>query len=281
MRDFKFLLILVTSLTLFSCEGSRSTGGEPRANQKKVAGVCEKEADLMAAGIVHGDVVNKGDPDDKNVVMILSANTICTAAPITDGVLVTAAHCVTGDPAGMVAVFYPSLSCESGFDITKYSIRISKIARHSGYDLSVPVDQRTDDIALVFLKSSIPAGYPIYQIADPEKVDLQAPMWLYGYGIVGEKRGGRGILRKTFVEMSRVTVDPVQKKIRVDQHDSTGFCMGDSGGPGLVTINSKLQILGVNSYVNGVNGDICNNLGFQTLVHPYLDWIEFQKAGYK
>ncbi|MGZ3727551.1 MAG: S1 family peptidase [Pseudobdellovibrio sp.] len=237
---------------------------------------CTPEAELLASGIVKGDIVQKGDADDKSAVMLLGANSLCTAAPIGQDVLLTAAHCVGDDASVMQAAFYPSMSCESGFNITKYSIGVSRVVKHPGYDTSLPVEKRVNDIALVFLKSKIPDGYPIYRIADPNYLTDLNQMFLYGFGIVGENQGGRGILRKAVIESRRYSINFPDSKIEVNQMNNSGFCMGDSGGPAFVKINDEMQILGVNSYVSGHEGNICNGFGFQTLVKPYSDWIYSQ-----
>jgi secreted trypsin-like serine protease len=279
VKFFYFVLYFVISMTLFGCDQYKPANkGEPRPQQKSRTGVCEPQKALVPTNIVGGTVVQKGQPDDKTVVMLLDLNegTICTAAPIGPNVLLTAAHCVGDDYSQLVASFYPTLSCEEGFDVTKKSIRVSRVARHSGYNMSLPVAERTDDIALVFLRANVPDGYPIYKIADPQAVNEQNKMFLYGYGVVGEKRGGAGVLRKTTVDSSRFNISVADKKVRVDQADASGFCMGDSGGPGMVLVDNQLEILGVNSYVQGHDGDICNKFGFQTLVSAYKEWIDFQ-----
>lgn len=279
MKFYRLALYFIFSLTLFACNQDQSAhNSNPKARQKGSPGVCVAEKILMAPNIVGGTVVNKGDGDDKTVVMLigLENGSICTAAPIAKDVLITAAHCVGEDPNVLAAAFYPSMSCESGFNITKHTIRISRVARHTGYDLQTPVAERKDDIALVFLKHDIPSGYPIYKIADPIRVNESHQMELYGYGVTGENRGGAGLLRKTKIDSRNYSIQQNEKKIRVNQADSTGFCMGDSGGPGMVKIDGELQILGINSYVQGRDGDICNKLGFQTLADSYRDWIAFQ-----
>lgn len=279
VKFYKLALNFVFSLTLFACNQDQSAHKvNPRAHEKKSPGVCVAEKILMAPNIVGGTVVNRGDGDEKTVVMLLGLETgsICTAAPIAKDVLLTAAHCVGDDPNVLAAAFYPSISCESGFNITKHTIRVARVAKHAGYDLKTQVADRKDDIALVFLKQDIPTGYPIYKIADPQFVNESHEMELYGYGVTGENRGGAGFLRKTKIDSSNYTIQQNEKKIRVNQANSTGFCMGDSGGPGMVKVNGELQILGVNSYVQGRDGDICNKLGYQTLVDSYRDWITFQ-----
>ena len=169
MKTLNLLFVVALSMALFSCQnGSTASNSDPRIKGQKQGGnVCEPESQIMsgnlagkfAGNIVSGEVVKKGDPDDKSAVMLLSENSLCTAVPIGPNILLTAAHCVGDDPTKLIAAFYPSLSCESGFDITKNSIRVIKIARNNGYNMDLGVDQRTDDIALVFLKSNISTTY--------------------------------------------------------------------------------------------------------------------------
>jgi hypothetical protein len=233
-------------------------------------------------------VVKKGDPDDKTVVLLLTGNSICTASPIGDDILITAAHCVDGDPDKVLAVFHPSLACESGYEASQHAIKAARVIKHLGYDESKKVEDRSDDIALIFLKSKIPAGYPVYKIADPIKLTDTNEMFVYGYGIIGEDQGGRGILRKATITPENFFVELSEKKVRVTQDKGAGICMGDSGGPTFVTLKPEgeereveKKILGVNSYVFGPKGDICNKYSFQTLVHAYESWIELEIDAYR
>lgn len=285
MKFYRIAMHFVFSLTLFACgQNQPASNSSPRANEKGTPGVCVPEKVLMAPNIVGGNIVNKGDADDKTVVLLINSEkgSICTAAPIAKDVLLTAAHCVGENPAELAAAFYPSYSCESGFNISRHAIKVAKIARHTGYDMTKKVEDRTDDVALVFLRSNIPEGYPVYKIADPQQVNEANQMFLYGYGVVGEKAGGAGFLRKATIDNGNFRIELADKRVFVDQRSKVGFCMGDSGGPGFVKIkdpnqNDELQILGINSYVKKENPvDICNESGYQTLVNSYKEWIDFQ-----
>lgn len=287
MRRLKNVMIGLVSFTLLACHsGKNSSAPRPPVNQKG-SGVCVPEANLLAKGIVKGEIVKKEDSDSKTVHMLLSGSQICTAAPIGDNVILTAAHCVSDNPKESVAAFHVSLSCESGFNATKHTIRAKKVVKHPGYDASLKVEERTGDIALVFLESKIPETYPIYKIADPQAISGGGSMmYLYGYGIIGENMGGRGILRRAFVNQNDYSVETANRKVRVNQYEGPGICMGDSGGPSLVQVNGQLQILGINSYVlrtsdrnaNGAPKNICNDQSYQTLVAAFSDWIYTEMA---
>lgn len=269
-------------MTLFACGSNSGPGARPKAAPDfKVFGQCLPESRLLAAGIVRGEVVKKGDPDDKTVVLLLTGNSICTASPIADDVLLTAAHCVDGDPEKVLGVFHPSLACESGYEASKHSIKATKVIKHLGYDESKKVEERTDDIAIIFLESKIPAGYPVYKIADPNQLTNVNEMFVYGYGIIGEDQGGRGILRKGTITPENFAVELSEKKVMVRQDKGAGICMGDSGGPTFVNLDGEKKVLGVNSYVFGPKGDICNKYSFQTLVHAYNSWITLEIDAYR
>ena len=271
------------SMTLFGCGQSKSSSeGDPHAHEKgkafEICGVTKAAAGAMASrNIIGGTVVEKGQADAKAAIMLMSdSGSICTAAAISRNVLLTAAHCLAKDE-GYIAFFAPSMTCASGFDISKDAIRATRVVRHSGYDLEQPdVTKRRDDVGLVFLGKDIPEGYPVYKIADPQTVGERNELLLYGYGVTGDNLGGAGTLRKASVNSQRYRIDLGNKLISVNQAGTQGLCMGDSGGPGLVQIGSELQILGVNSFVHGQNGEFCNDLGYETIADSYKDWIEFQ-----
>lgn len=282
MNWFKHSLLGVMCVTLFACGSNSGPGARPKAAPDfKVFGQCLPESRLLAAGIVRGEVVKKGDVDDKAVVLLLTGNSICTASPIGDDVLLTAAHCVDGNADTVLGVFHPSLACESGYEASQHSIKAARVIKHLGYDESKKVEDRTDDIALIFLQSKIPAGYPVYKIADPSQLTNTNEMFIYGYGIIGEDQGGRGILRKGTITPENFAVELSDKKVMVRQDKGMGICMGDSGGPTLVTLEGEKKVLGVNSYVFGPKGDICNKYSFQTLVHAYNSWITLEIDAYR
>lgn len=283
MNWFQHGLLGVMCVTLFACGSNPgpSARNKPGAPDFKAFGQCLPESRLLAAGIVRGEVVKKGDPDDKAVVLLLTGNSICTASPIADDVLLTAAHCVDGNAESVLGVFHPSLACESGYEASKHAIKAKKVIKHLGYDESKEVEQRSDDIAIIFLESKIPAGYPVYKIADPNQITNINEMFVYGYGIIGENQGGRGILRKGTITPENFSVELGNKKVMVRQDKGVGICMGDSGGPTFVTLEGEKKILGVNSYVFGPKGNICNKESYQTLVHAYNSWINLEIDAYR
>ncbi len=238
---------------------------------------CIPESTLLAKGIVGGKRVLQTDADSAAVAMIYSQfekdSAICTATLIGPKVLLTAAHCIKASANKTLVIFHSAISCESGFDITKNSKRVSKMIVNTGYIPSSKTKEGSNDIALVFLEESAPENYPIYKIADPMEVK-ESKLYFYGYGVTGSNDGGSGILRKTSFSNENFHVDKDNNKIRVKQNNGTGICYGDSGGPALVNINGEAQILGVNSFVQGPDDDSCSGTATLTLAHSYKVWIQ-------
>jgi len=246
---------------------------------------CVPEKQLLAANIVGGQTVEANSTDSHKVVILYSSindkdGELCTATPVALNVLLTAAHCVDkADAAQSFAAFYTSLSCESGFDVRKNAIKVTSFKIHPDYQR---IDESSDkasaegtqsDLALVFLETIVPAQYPIYKIAQAADVAVDSTIYFYGYGVNSSNGGGSGYLRKTEFQRSQYQIDESQNKISVDQTGGTGICSGDSGGPGLIEVNGELEILGVNSYVQGPKNNICAGRGVLTLADSYRSWI--------
>ncbi len=261
-------------LLLNSCsESSSDSSAKVKSPEKRS---CVPESELMAKGIVGGKRVNSNDKDSKSVVMILSLDDkdagICTATLISPKILLTAAHCIKVSAEKTLIVFHTAISCESGFDVTKNTQRVSKLIKHELYVPSEKTIEGVNDIALIILKEPAPTNYPIYKIANPSELK-DSKLYFYGYGVTGSNEGGSGILRKTSFSSEDFVVEKESDKVRVKQNRGTGICFGDSGGPGLVNINNEAQILGVNSFVQGPDDDSCNGTSTLALAYPYKEWI--------
>ena len=91
--------------------------------------------------------------------------------------------------------------------------------------------------------------------------------------------GGAGILRKTQIENRDFRILTTENRVEIDQSAGHGICMGDSGGPAIVSVNNSLQILAVNSYViHQQNSESCSDKASATLVENYIPWIKEKLA---
>ena len=275
------MLMLFLTLTMSACN---SGGGANETPQLDSEFKCVPQSSLQ--GIVGGQVVGKYDTDANKVVMLLSGSgrkvELCTAAPIAPDVLLTAAHCIVATADQTRAFVTTSATCESGFNRLEQGIQVASIVVHENYsDIeNLPLNTpNKSDLALVFLKKSLPKEFPIYKIAKPAKSEELGTLYFFGYGAVSLNKRSSGILRKTEVSPWAYNVDLHLQEVSVDQRYGHGVCSGDSGGPGLVMLNGELQILGVNSYVSGSGDtDYCMNRGNLALVDYYSPWIENKMA---
>lgn len=273
-------LCLVLCLALGACnQGSSSRERNPLARKNETNRTCVPENELLAANIVGGQLVQPSDEDSKTVMMLVSGGMLCTAVAIDKKVLLTAAHCIAGNKSNTYVSFYPSVSCESGYNKTKYIQGISELIVHSDFDPKATAENMIADIALVILEEELPLGYSIYKIANP--LASLAELHLYGYGRTGSKSGGAGILRKTSIDQSLYKISFTDNKVEINQSGASGICQGDSGGPSFVKIEGEMQVLGINSYVVGPENDVCAKESFQTLVNSYNSWIESKLLAYK
>lgn len=280
----KAILMMFLVVSVVGCSQPKVTIAAKVAelnNQQSQKQVCFPESELMSAGIVAGQKISQANPDSKKVVMLISDNELCTASAITPQVLITAAHCIAGPESKSYAIPYSAMSCESGFDLRVNRIQVDKFIVHPEFktvdaDTAATKSAVQNDIALVILKDRLPSDYKPYKIASVSAFNKDQAITFYGYGDVNYNQSGAGILRKTQLPGSAVQFDIANKKIIVDQTSGTGVCSGDSGGPGLISVDGQFQILGINSYVGTKSKDsskLCNGQAYLTLVAPYVSWM--------
>jgi hypothetical protein len=271
-------LIFLSLFFISSCDKKESskTSTPPAAQQDNAD--CEKYQlqDFVAdqSHIIGGSRVLPTDADAKATVMIISTEKgtgqsfICTATPITSRTLITAAHCL--DRAAQVtAVFYVDLLCSSGFKFSRDAIRAVDFTWHPDYDPNV-MNSSNPDMGLVHLSADIKPGYQIYNInLAPET--LNSELLLYGYGITGSNNSDSTVLRKVNLSSTEYTYE--QQSMIINSNGARGICLGDSGGPGLVTSGQELQIATVNSFGYGPRNDVCGGRASLILIHPFISWV--------
>lgn len=271
-------IVFCCLLFAFACQKEQAARTEAPPQQQS-ADDCE--AIQLTDNIIGGNRVVATDADSKSTAMIISTekNTgqsfVCTATPISSRTLITAAHCL--DRASKVmAVFYPDLLCSSGFRFSRDTVKAVDFKYHPDYDPNV-MNSSNPDIGLVHLSADIKAGYPIYSISRNPEV-LESELLLYGYGITGSNNSDSTVLRK--VTLDRAKYDFEQKSIVIPENGTKGICLGDSGGPGLVKNQDRLEIATVNSFGYGPRNDVCGGTSSLILVHPFMSWINSTLAGW-
>ncbi|MEK2644545.1 S1 family peptidase [Bdellovibrio sp. BCCA] len=226
-------------------------------------------------GIIGGVKVTAADALAKKVVLLLiksgKDSSICTGTPVSRDVILTAAHCVKNADKVM-AIFHTDITCESGFNKEKQSVIASDFLYHKDYSGRSNAE---NDVALVKLPTSIPSDYHVSKIYDGKSALSSDTVTLAGYGITAESGEGSMFLRTTQKSFKK-DLYTTSTNVVMSQPDN-GICSGDSGGPVFVEVRGELQILGVNSIVNGrTEATVCHGRGVSMYAPYYQDWVQRQ-----
>lgn len=322
------VLALSILLSLTSCHNGGGSPASTPINPDNAKTMCKD-----TSGIVGGVCVDASDDVASRAVGLIFITdsdevSICTASIIEEKTLLTAGHCVPSSSKYIFAIFHENLnttlkalvdymkdkghtfsSYEGFFNNINYGyipeshkslIRtVSKIVLHEKYKSS-GADSDRNDIALVRLKSSIPATHKVTELLNEDQLrPSYADVYSYlsaGYGTVKysskdseeEESLGEGFLRKVAVkriynkevsesdEVKSSQYTAYSPLVVIDQRDKKGVCSGDSGGALFVDIEGKRYIQGVASTVQqfkkGVNA--CHGYGNYMNVIYYKKWIE-------
>lgn len=214
-----------------------------------VLGACApgEAAPSRASAAIIGGAPTEGDPA---VVLLASYPPdhslvdFCTASVIAEDVLLTAAHCLDPDthPGHSFGVFLgPDASpYETANTLIPELVPVKEVVIHPDYDPAPPF---TADIGVVLLGEALSIEpLPIQRAALDAGIAGQ-PARIVGYGQIKYQELNTVRHEATTVVDSLGDADTVV----VGDLDHRS-CIGDSGGPALVTIDGEERIIGVDSY---------------------------------
>lgn len=221
--------------------------------------------------IIGGEDVTDTEPFASTIVSLVdtSQGSICTASILSSSILLTAAHCVDGDPSNLVVVFNRSIEDAK---LTTRQVTDYKTSPVWGARQNEPLNN--GDIAVVRFEGGLPAGFKAAKLLSNSAnlKDGQA-VTLAGYGTSdGIAQTGAGKLR--FVETTLKNATYTKSEILMEQSKGKGACHGDSGGPAYVkSTNGEYVVIGVTS--RGVDDpkNTCGVSAAYTSTSYYSAWI--------
>lgn len=232
---------------------------------------CAPHPDQVSAdpsdGIVRGHRAGRKNELSHSVVALVTESekgqALCTGTLIEKDLVLTAAHCVEGNPDRLVVVFGAQVKAAKPENMREVVAYVQHPRWHQ------PTEDGRGDLALVRFSGDLPDGFAPAKLASSEAdLKIGTSVKLLGYGVTnGSTHVGAGILRETETSI----VEKHSKTELVLDGKKTSVCFGDSGGPAFVKKGDSFLMWGVDS---SVTTSECNEASIHTSVVSYRKWIK-------
>lgn len=239
-----------------------------------------RETKRSHESIVGGKEVGFGDPDQQLVTMLKirrgDHESVCTGTLISDRVILTAAHCVSGvDPEDVIPHFVTTEGCPVN-QARETTIEVKKSILHKNFDGS---PQSLADVALLYLDEDAPKEQQRLPVLKKDEKPTSDKILLIGFGITGETQKDSQVLRRIYKSLKE-DVTPRNRSLLVNQANGRGgFCRGDSGAPIIAELWGEPRVIGVNSANIGMQANTeCQTMSLAMDVLAFSDWIQKYKT---
>jgi secreted trypsin-like serine protease len=208
--------------------------------------------------------ITRGEDDDSDsaiVALLVHGKVFCTGVLVTPTVVVTAAHCVLPSPPDQVFFGSNPRAKEGTF------IGVTDTHAHPDFD----EDTLENDIALVGLAMKGPAT-PLSVVSKPlDDASVGRTIRVVGFGATSPEATADLRKRTGTTSIESFTSDDFRFR-----PSPAGTCVGDSGGPALVTVGDHEAVIGITS-----SGDSeCKTYGRDIRMDRYVSFIHGYAKAY-
>jgi V8-like Glu-specific endopeptidase len=200
-----------------------------------------------------------GSPDAADPAVVsftVGGYPACSGTLISENVVLSAGHCANALGAGV------TYEVHFGPDARKPEKRVNVDAQRAHPNFTA--EGAPFDLALFHLREPVGDVTPLeLDTASPTDADLGAPLRHVGYGVEAESGGETGTRRDATWPLDRLDADFLYSGGAGAQ-----TCLGDSGGPALLTRGGVERVVAVVS-----DGPDCHSTGWDQRVDRGADWI--------
>ncbi len=210
-----------------------------------------------------GGTLDTGDPAVVALKRGGASSAFCTGTLVSPTVVLTAAHCI--DMAGAD----PNIIAFFGSDIAGEGRGVSVTRKHQNINWDGNVG--ANDIGLLLLGSPQDPTLPVPMNISPLTGHVGDDYRHVGFGVYDRDTQASDGKKRTGV----TTITGTGGDVVLSGDSNLSVCFGDSGGPGLITIDEVEYIAGIHSYTTGQNcnppnGDTRVDLYVQDFIMPWI-----------